>query len=112
MNLKKLEEELLEYNQPSNDKNPTDQPGKRYNASTGRMTAAKAKTQRITRKDRMDLVNSKDLNTLKGQIDASFKLILAAADNTPVESFLIGQLNIMKKRLNQRIDKEMQKQKK
>jgi hypothetical protein len=60
----------------------------------------------------MDLVNSKDLNTLKGQIDASFKLILAAADNTPVESFLIGQLNIMKKRLNQRIDNEIQKQKK
>jgi hypothetical protein len=50
MNLKKLEEELLEYNQPSNDKNPTDQPGKRYNASTGRMTAAKAKLKELLAK--------------------------------------------------------------
>lgn len=106
-----FDEMLNEFNQPSNNYNPTDQPEqKRYNSSTGRRTAARSKTQRITRKDRMELVNSKDLNVLKGQIDTSFKQILAAADNTSLEAYVIGRLNMIKRQIDQKINKELQKQ--
>lgn len=103
MELKQL---LFEFNQPTNKNNPS----KRYNSSTGVRGAMRSKTTRITRKDRIDAVKSKDLNQLKNQIDASFQLILAAADNTPVESFIIGRLNQIRKQLDNRIDQEIKKQ--
>ena len=111
----KLSNELNEFNQPSNSKNPTDmapvQP-KRYNAATGKQTAMKTKSQRITRKSQMDLVNSKDLGTLMGQIDVSFKQILSAADNTgSIETFIIQQLNMTKQRIAKRVEQEKKKNK-
>lgn len=103
---------LTEFNQPTNAQNPTDQPGKnsRYTSATGARSAMQSKTTRITRKDRMDLVKSKDLQTVKNQVDVSFKQILAAADNTPIESFIIGRLNQIKRQIDQKIDQEMKKQ--
>lgn len=111
-----FEDMVNEFNQPTNDANPTDMaPGQnqqtRYNASTGRISAMRSKTQRITRKDRMDLVNSRDMNVLLSQMDVSFKQILAAADNTgPVEQFVIAQLNAVKQRIIKRIEQEKKRQ--
>lgn len=109
-----MDQELNEFNQPTNNANPTDMaPPKqqRYNASTGKMNAMRAKSQRITRKDRLDLVKSKDLDTLLGQMDVSFKQILAAADNTgPMEQFVISQLNQVKQRITKRAANEKKKQ--
>jgi len=83
---------------------------KRYTSATGIQATQKSKTQRITRASRMDLVKSKDLDTLKGQMDASFKMILAAADNTTIEAYVIGRLNMVAKQINARIDAEKKKQ--
>lgn len=81
----------------------------RYTGATGIKNAAASKTTRITRNDQMSLVKSKDLNTLKAQVDASFKLILAAADNTTVESFIIGKLNVLKVQIDNKIALEQKK---
>lgn len=112
MNMDQIFNEAL--NQPSDDVNLTDMPGKtkykRYTSASGAQAARTAKTQRITRSYRMDLVKSKNLNTLMGQVDASFKMILAAAHNTSVESYVIGRLNMIRKQLNTRITAEIEKQ--
>jgi len=105
MKLKDLQDELNEFNQPTNTHNPTDMaPPQRYNASTGVKTAMQSTTQRITRNDLVGLTKSKDLGQLMSQIDASFKLILMAADNTQVENFVIAQLNAVKQRIQQKVD--------
>lgn len=83
----------------------------RYNANSGKMAAVQSKTQRITRTDRLDLVKSTDLDTLLGQMDVSFKQILAAADNTGnIEQFVIGRLNQVKQQVTKRVENEKKKQ--
>lgn len=107
MNLKEFNKELKEFNQPSNDYNPTDQivnQKQRYNASTGTRAAMQSKTQRITRKNLVDLTKAKDTNVLVSQMDESFKLILMAADGTPVEQFVISQLNQVKQRILAKVE--------
>jgi len=107
MNLKEFNKELKEFNQPTNDYNPTDQivnKKQRYNASTGTRTAMQSKTKRITRKDLVDLTKAKDVDMLLSQMDASFKLILMAADGTPAEQFVIAQLNQVKQRITAKIE--------
>lgn len=107
MDLKEFNNELKEFNQPTNDYNPTDQivnKKQRYNASTGTRTAMQSKTQRITRKDLVDLTKTKDMGVLLSQLDASFKLVLMAADGTPVEQFVISQLNQVKQRIAAKIE--------
>ncbi len=102
MKLKKL---LNEFNQPSNAYNPTDMaPDPRYNASTGVRTAMQSTTQRITRNDLVGLTKAKDMNVLLSQMDESFKLILMAADGTPVENFVIAQLNQVKQRIMAKVN--------
>ena len=107
-----MNRELNEFNQPTNNANPTDMaPPKRYNANSGKMSAIQSKTQRITRTDRLDLVKSKDLDTLVGQMDVSFKQILAAADNTGnIEQFIIGRLNQVRQQVTARVAQEKKKQ--
>jgi len=108
MKLKEFNKELNEINQPTNDYNPTNQiidlKQQRYNASTGTRTAMQSKTKRITKKDLVDLTKMKDANALLSQMDASFKLILMAADGTPVEQFVIAQLNQVKQRIISKVE--------
>ncbi len=108
--LEEMNEELNELNQPTKTK-PNNL--KRYNSASGIRSVMKSKTQRITRKDRMDLIKSKDLNVLLGQLDKSFKMILSAADNTgAVEQFIIGKLNIAKNQITKRVQQEINRQSK
>lgn len=112
--LEEMNKELNEFNQPTNNANPTDMaPPKqqRYNSASGKMSAMRSKTQRITRKNRLDLVKSTDLDTLMGQMDVSFKQILAAADNTgTIEQFVIQRLNQVKQQVAKRVAAEKKKQ--
>lgn len=85
----------------------------RLTINTGRQYAYTGPaTTRITRQDKMKLLRSKDLEQLKATMDKGFEMILAAAKGTTLQQTILQKLNVARRQIFQKLDKEIEKQSK
>lgn len=101
------EEALNEYavgHSPSNDYNPTSQPQDRLTRVHGRKYAFSGPSvQRITRKDKMAILKEKDLAKVMPVIENALQIIVAAANGTKEQNFILSRINNFRRQIQKKV---------
>jgi hypothetical protein len=69
-------------------------------------------TTRVTRSDKMSLLKETDPTAVKNAMESAFKIIIAAANGTPVQQLAITKINMIRKQIFDKLDQEIERQSK
>lgn len=96
---------------PSNDYNPTSTP-KNLQPNSGRKYAYSGPMRTvITRKDKKELLDTKDLSAVMPALESAFQMMIAAVKGTSAQNWMIGSLNMIRRRLQKQVERDQKNKK-